>query len=148
MDRFLRIPLGYTLLYAVCTLVGAAAAPNSDSHDVARGHRWLSATLFGESIGGVFERGISQYPTIDDEVHLVTTQDMQVIYRSVEVERAVTVGQVAAASGIPGSLDLGTTRNKALRSSGLYGFRQVKPISSTTRSNSKTGLSGGTRVGD
>ena len=107
VGSFLRIPLGYTQLYAVCTLVGAAAAPSSDEQHVAPGHRWLSATLFGESIGGVFERGISQYPTIEDEVHLVTSQDMRVIYGSVEVDRAVTVGQVAAASGISGSLDLG-----------------------------------------
>lgn len=104
---FLRIPLGYTQLYAVCTLVGAAAAPRSDESISPPGHRWLSATLFGESIGGVFERGVSQYPTIDDEVHLVTPQDMRVIYGSTKEERAITVGHIAAASGISGSLDLG-----------------------------------------
>ena len=107
VGAFLRIPLGYTQLYAVCTLVGAAAAPASDESNVPPGHRWLSATLFGESISGVFERGVSQYPTIDDEVHLVTPQDMRVIYGSTKEERAITVGHVAAASGISGDLDLG-----------------------------------------
>jgi hypothetical protein len=107
VGAFLRIPLGYTQLYAVCTLVGAAAAPASDESNVPPGHRWLSATLFGESISGVFERGVSQYPTIDDEVHLVTPQDMRVIYGSTKEERAITVGHVAAASGISGNLDLG-----------------------------------------
>lgn len=67
VGAFLRIPLGYTQLYAVCTLVGAAAAPQSEVTASVPGHRWLSATLFGESIGGIFERGVSQYPTIEDE---------------------------------------------------------------------------------
>jgi hypothetical protein len=107
VGAFLRIPLGYTQLYAVCTLVGAAAAPQSQESSAPPGHRWLSATLFGESIGGVFERGVSQYPTIDDEVHLVTPQDMRVIYGSTKEERTITVGHIAAASGISGDLDLG-----------------------------------------
>jgi hypothetical protein len=107
VGAFLRIPLGYTQLYAVCTLVGAAAAPQAEELSAQPGHRWLSATLFGESIGGVFERGVSQYPTIDDEVHLVTPQDMRVIYASTKEERAITVGHIAAASGISGNLDLG-----------------------------------------
>ena len=116
VGAFLRIPLGYTQLYAVCTLVGAAAAPMTDESSVPRGHHWLSATLFGESIGGVFERGVSQYPTIEDEVHLVTPGDMQVIYGSIEVDRTVTVGQVSTSSGISGSLDLGklVTRHSAV----------------------------------
>ncbi len=107
VGAFLRIPLGYTQLYAVCTLVGAAAAPQSEETTSQPGHRWLSATLFGESIGGIFERGVSQYPTIEDEVHLVSPQDMRVIYGSTKEERAITVGHIAATSGISGNLDLG-----------------------------------------
>jgi hypothetical protein len=107
VGAFLRIPLGYTQLYAVCTIVGADAAPQTEVPNARPGYRYLSATLFGESIGGVFERGVSLYPTIDDEVHFVTPQDMRVIYGSVEQERAITVGHIAAASGISGNLDLG-----------------------------------------
>lgn len=116
VGAFLRIPLGYTQLYMVCTLVGAAAAPSSEDSNIKPGHRWLSATLFGESIGGVFERGVSQYPTIEDEVHLVTPQDMRVIYGSTQEERSITVGNIAAASGIAGKLDLGrlVTRHSAV----------------------------------
>ncbi len=116
IGAFLRIPLGYTQLYAVCTLVGAAAAPTREDVGAPPGHRWLSATLFGESIGGAFERGVSQYPTIEDEVHLVTPQDMRVIYGSTEQERAITVGHIAASSGIAGNLDLGrlVTRHTAV----------------------------------
>ena len=116
VGAFLRIPLGYTQLYAVCTLVGAAAAPNADDKPNPSEHRWLAATLFGESIGGVFERGVSQYPTIEDEVHLVTPQDVRVIYGSTKHERAISVGHIAATSGISGNLDLGrlVTRHSAV----------------------------------
>ncbi|MDR4483993.1 MAG: ATP-binding protein [Nitrospirales bacterium] len=116
VGAFIRIPLGYTQLYAVCALVGAAAVAKNDESNTPPGHRWLSATLFGESIGGVFERGVSQYPTIEDEVHLITPQDMRVIYGSTKEERAITVGHIAAASGISGNLDLGrlVTRHSAV----------------------------------
>ncbi|MBU1064491.1 ATP-binding protein, partial [bacterium] len=116
VGAFLRIPLGYTQLYAVCTLVGAAAAPQSKEITSPPGHRWLSATLFGESIGGIFERGVSQYPTIEDEVHLVSPQDMRVIYGSTKEERSITIGHIAASSGISGKLDLGrlVTRHSAV----------------------------------
>lgn len=116
VGAFLRIPLGYTQLYAVCTLIGAAAAPITEVPTAPSGHRWLSATLFGESIGGVFERGVSHYPTIEDEVHLITPYDMKVIYESIQQERAITVGHIAASSGIAGNLDLGrlVTRHTAV----------------------------------
>jgi hypothetical protein len=115
IGAFLRIPLGYTHLYAICTLVGAAAAP-INNENTKPGQRWLSATLFGESIGGVFERGVSQYPTIGDEVHLVTPEDMRVIYASTIEERSINVGHIAATSGISGNLDLGRliTRHSAV----------------------------------
>ncbi|AFM23328.1 ATP-binding protein [Desulfomonile tiedjei] len=107
VGAFLRIPLGYNQLYLVCTLVGAAAAPRTEEPNSSPGHRWLSATLFGESIGGVFDRGVSQYPTIEDEVHLVSPQDMRVIYGSTNEDGVITVGHIAAASGISGDLNLG-----------------------------------------
>lgn len=105
---FLRIPLGYTQLYAVCTLVGSVAAPQSEEGSVQRGHRWMAMALFGESVGDVFQRGVSQYPTIDDEVHLVTEHDMRVIYGSADEDNTITVGNIAAACGIAGRLQLGS----------------------------------------
>lgn len=116
VGAFLKIPLGYTQLFAVCTLVGAAASPRKDEAEDNTGHRYLAATLFGESISQVFERGISQYPTIEDEVHLVSPHDMQVIYSSTKEERSINVGHIASTSGIPGNLDLGrlVTRHTAV----------------------------------
>ena len=89
---FFRVPLGYTNLYAVCTQIGADAAPlgsveagfgaalEADKQLHLSGYRWMTIVLFGEALGGEFERGVGQYPTVGDEVHLVTNDDLKVIY--------------------------------------------------------------------
>src|SRR5438132_379870 len=72
IGAFYRVPLGYTHLYGVCTQVGAAAVPANQITDGRVGQRWMTINLFGEAIGKSFERGVTQYPTVGDEVHLVT----------------------------------------------------------------------------
>src|SRR5712664_3667627 len=84
---FFRVPLGYTNLYAVCTQIGADAAPPGSAEGTfgpaleydlqlhLSGYRWMTIVLFGEALGGEFERGVGQYPTVGDEVHLVTNDD-------------------------------------------------------------------------
>ncbi|MCU1526884.1 MAG: ATPase [Frondihabitans sp.] len=116
VGAFLRIPLGYTQLYGVCTQVGADAIPSAEigadplalERDTDRrlsGFRWLSLALFGEAVGGAFDRGIGQYPTVGDEVHLVTPQDLDVIYaRSQPGDDGITIGRIADSDGIPASL--------------------------------------------
>ena len=107
VGAFIRIPLGYTNLYGVCTQVGAAASPHLAEGTEPGANKWLTAALFGESISGRFERGVSQYPTVGDEVHLVTSEDLEVIYGSLDTSASITVGRLGAASGIAGVLDLG-----------------------------------------
>ena len=116
---FFRIPLGYSNLYAVCTQVGADAAPlmGSPSHPTPdgqddalprlHGYGWMSIVLFGEGIGSAFERGVGQYPTVGDEVHIVTNRDLAALYQSVrESTGTITVGQIASASGIRAELNV------------------------------------------
>jgi uncharacterized protein len=109
---FFRIPLGYLDLYAVCTKVGAAAMPSTlASHDPGEAseadtRRWLSMTLFGESLGRNFQRGVGQYPTVGDEVHLATQADLSVIYGSVAGTDYITVGKIASSPGINGAMHL------------------------------------------
>ena len=116
---FFRVPLGYTNLYAVCTQIGADAAPpgraeqefgavlESDSRPRLSGYRWMTIVLFGEGLGGEFERGVGQYPTVGDEVHLVTNDDLKVIYGwSKEQAGTISVGQIAATSGISADISV------------------------------------------
>ena len=120
IGAFVRIPLGYTSLYAICTQVGADAAPPSalpvvravsldaQAADHLTGYRWMTVVLFGESLGGQFERGVGEYPTVGDEVHLVTTNDLKVIYGAGARTTGATlpVGGIAAAAGIPAEIDV------------------------------------------
>jgi hypothetical protein len=115
---FFRIPVGYTQLYAVCSQVGADAAPPGITgegafleHDSAKdealaGFRWMTIVLFGESMGGRFERGVGQYPTVGDEVHFVTSEYLEVIYGRTPDGGGLAIGNIASTSGIPATLDL------------------------------------------
>ena len=126
---FVRLPLGYTNLYAVCTQIGADAAPPAGSQPIyggeleadsqlrLSGFRWMTIVLFGEGLGNEFERGVSQYPTIGDEVHLVTNGDLKVIYGwSSKKKGTISVGQIAAASGISADISIAglVTRHSAV----------------------------------
>jgi hypothetical protein len=117
IGAFLRVPLGYTQLYGVCTQVGADAAPmpKSDVHVTTlvadevqqlEGFRWLTIALFGESVGGRFDRGVGQYPTVGDAVHLVTPADLETIYGTEQRRDAVTIGRIAGSTGISAQLQL------------------------------------------
>jgi len=116
---FFRVPLGYTNLYAVCTQIGADAAPPGsaersfgaalevDKQLHLSGYRWMTVVLFGETLGGEFERGVGQYPTVGDEVHLVTNDDLKVIYGwSKGKKGTISVGRIAAASGISADISV------------------------------------------
>lgn len=116
---FFRVPLGYANLYAVCTQIGADAAPpgsaeqsfgpalETDTQLRLSGYRWMTIVLFGEGMGSEFERGVGQYPTVGDEVHLVTNDDLKVIYGwSKGKKGTISVGQIAAASGISADISV------------------------------------------
>src|ERR1700683_1821273 len=119
IGAFVRIPLGYTQLYGVCTQVGADAAPGAtrddtglfdsdDQEQLPQGFRWLTLVLFGESVGGYFDRGVGQYPTVGDEVHLVVPTDLETIYRDRGDRDFIEIGRVASSAGIPARLQLST----------------------------------------
>jgi uncharacterized protein len=116
---FFRVPLGYTNLYAVCTQIGADAAPPGSAEGAfgpaleddmqlhLSGYRWMTIVLFGEALGGEFERGVGQYPTVGDEAHLVTNDDLKVIYGWARGKKGtISVGRIAAASGISADISV------------------------------------------
>jgi len=116
---FFRVPMGYTNLYAVCTQIGADAAPpgsgepgfgaalETDEQLHLSGYRWMTIVLLGEALGREFERGVGQYPTVGDEVHLVTNDDLKVIYGWAKGKKGtISVGRIAAASGISADINV------------------------------------------
>jgi hypothetical protein len=117
VGSFVRIPLGFIDLFGVVSQVGAGAVPDKLQDDRPFGNRWMTVQLVGEGQrGGVFQRGISQYPTIDDTVHLVTDKDLERIYGSRQEEEFLEVGRVASAESIPALVDINrlVTRHTAV----------------------------------
>lgn len=117
IGSFIRISIGFTDLFGIVSQVGAGAVPESMIKIEPYGYRWLKVQLVGESIrSGEFIRGISQYPTIGDEVHLVTEQDLIRIYGRPDALNFVRVGNLASAESIPALVDINrlVTRHSAI----------------------------------
>ena len=117
VGSFVRIPLGFVDLYGVVSQVGAGAAPANDLDRQAYGNRWITVQMVGEGQrGGRFERGISQHPTIDDRVHIVTEADLLAIYGSGDPQDFVSVGHLASAESIPALVNINKliTRHSAV----------------------------------
>lgn len=107
VGSFVRIPLGFVDLYGVVSQVGAGAAPKRDEDLHAYGNRWITVQMVGEGQrGGRFERGISQHPTIEDRVHIVTEADLLSIYGSGDPQDFVSVGHLASAESIPALVNI------------------------------------------
>lgn len=116
IGSFLKIPLGYVYLFGIVTQVGADAVPEKLRDEKPLGKRWLTLVLFGECIGNTFERGVSQHPTVDDQVHLVTKDDLAIIYGNVNDDNCVTVGHISVSESLHAWLDLNklVTRHSAI----------------------------------
>jgi DNA helicase HerA-like ATPase len=117
VGSFVRVPLGLVDLFGVVSQVGAGAVPESVAQSEPYGHRWMRIQLVGEGLHkGEFRRGVSEYPTIGDEAHLVTNEDLARIYGASSAEMHVRVGSLASAESIPALLDINKliTRHSAV----------------------------------
>jgi ABC-type dipeptide/oligopeptide/nickel transport system ATPase component len=112
IGSFLKIPLGYANLYGIVTQIGSAAVPEAlketlvNDYENAKNTHWLGLVLVGEQIGKKFERGITQFPTTSDKVHLVTINDLDVIYGGLNDDESITVGNISASESLSAKLDL------------------------------------------
>ncbi len=107
VGSFVRIPIGLVDLFGVVSQVGAGAVPERLAVQEPFGHRWMTVQLAGEGTRhGGFKRGLSQYPTIGDSVHLVTEADLARIYGRPDEPRFLRIGRVASAEGIPALIDV------------------------------------------
>ena len=117
VGSFIRIPIGFMDLFGIVSQVGAGAVPESYANVEPYGRRWLRVQLIGEGQrSGQFQRGISQYPTINDEAHIVTEQDLTRIYGRPDELKYVRVGSVASAESISALVDIDrlVTRHSAV----------------------------------
>lgn len=112
IGSFLKIPLGYAYLYGLITQAGVLAMPESlltaykDNPSIVDGHRWLRMILVGEQIGSSFERGVLQSPTSGDQVHLVTNEDLRIVYGGYNAQSSIIIGNQSASEGLAAQLDM------------------------------------------
>lgn len=138
VGSFVRIPQGYHDLYGVISEVGAQATPETLVDARQRGESWMTVQLVGELVETSFERGISQYPGINDEVHLVTEDDLARIYGGIGVGQVI-IGRLAGAESIPVRIDLDrlVTRHSAVL--GSTGSGKSTTVASLLRSICQSG---------
>lgn len=112
IGSFVRIPLGYANLYGIVTQIGSGAIPDSlkeiyyKDYDSFKNTSWINIVLAGEQVGKRFERGVTQYPTTGDKVHLVTINDLDIIYGGYEESNSITVGNISVSESLDAKIDL------------------------------------------
>ena len=133
VGSFVRVPHGYHDLYGIISEVSANPTPDSLLNPARKGDQWLTVQLVGEIVETSFERGISQYPGINDEAHLVTEDDLAKIYGGVQSNQVV-IGRLAGAESIPVRIDLDAlvTRHSAIL--GSTGSGKSTTVASLLRS--------------
>lgn len=112
IGSFLKIPLGYASLYGLVTQAGVSAMPEAllaayrENPSIVDGHRWLRLVLVGEQIGSTFERGVLQSPTSGDQVHLVTNEDLRIVYGGFGSRSTIEIVSQSASEGLAARLDM------------------------------------------
>ncbi|MDR2131641.1 MAG: ATP-binding protein, partial [Odoribacteraceae bacterium] len=112
IGSFLKIPLGYANLYGLVTNIGADAIPESMRDTTAIEYEkivnagWISLVLVGEQVGNKFERGITQSPTTGDEVHIVTIQDLNIVYGGWDEASSITIGNISVSESLAAKIDI------------------------------------------
>lgn len=118
VGSFVKCPVGFLDLFGVVTQVGASALPQPLGDDPENNGLWMTVQLVGEARrGGRFERGLGQYPTFGDPVHLVTEADLRRVYsREFEPGKSIRIGSIASAESIPAEVGVNrlVTRHSAV----------------------------------
>jgi hypothetical protein len=117
IGSLVRVPLGFVDVFGIVSMVGAAPI-DEDGEELAaiKGKKTLEIQLMGEVVGtGPFQRGLTAYPTLDDEVHVVTDDDLRRIYSPTGFA-PIEIGRHSTSQGLPITVDLDklVTRHAAI----------------------------------
>jgi len=108
IGTFVKFPVGNISIYGIVSAV--SNTPNSATTEETRsydpGSRYLSVQLVGEKIGDEdFQKGVGAYPTINDEVHLVTELDLYDIYAKKDAG-SIELGKHSSSENLSVSADI------------------------------------------
>jgi DNA helicase HerA-like ATPase len=118
IGSFVRFPLGFLNVYGLVSMVGVTESVHPlDPRQRIVAHRTVEVHLVGEAMGGgSFQRGVSQHPSLDDEVHVVTQDDLARIYGVQVGSHPVGIGHHSASESLIANVDLDklVTRHSAI----------------------------------
>lgn len=107
IGTFVKMPIGNITIYGITSSVSNTPS-QFDENEIKQliGSRFLTVQLVGEKIGNSdFEKGIGTYPTINDEVHLVTEKDLFDIYGDKE-EGTIEIGKHSSSDNLSVYVDI------------------------------------------
>lgn len=107
IGTFIKIPIGNITIYGLVSAVSNTPSKNDETGiKQIIGSRFLTIQLVGEKIGdSEFEKGIGTYPTINDEVHLVTEKDLFDIYGQ-KNDSTIEIGKHASSENLSVYVDI------------------------------------------
>ncbi|MGE4274208.1 MAG: ATP-binding protein [Desulfitobacterium sp.] len=107
IGTFIKIPIGNINIYGLVSAVSNTPGKNDDTGiKQIIGSRFLTIQLVGEKIGdSEFEKGIGTYPTINDEIHLVTEKDLLDIYGQ-KNEATIEIGKHSSSENLSVYVDI------------------------------------------
>jgi hypothetical protein len=135
IGSFIKVPLGNLHIFGIVTMVGAnPVSQSNDDFEFPYGKRWLEIQLIGESIGQQeFQRGVSIYPTIDDEIHIVTEEDLRLIHAT-NSPSAIEIGSLASSDSLPAYIDIDKLLSRHSAIIGSTGSGKSNTVTSILRS--------------
>ena len=118
---FVKVVAGNILTFGLVESVSNTPSNINSDTVVNKGSRYLSVQLIGEKVGNKkFEKGIGLYPTINDEVHIVTDEDLFDLYgKTDDTENGLlAIGKHASSDNLDVYLDI---HKLVLRHSAILG---------------------------
>ncbi|MEI7343685.1 ATP-binding protein [Pectobacterium brasiliense] len=132
VGSFVRIPQGYNNLFGIIS-ESSESSKMDEFEDLHSDRRIMRIELVGESTGDSFDRGITQYPSVNDEVNLVLEKDLRIVYGN-SGDNMITIGKLSSSDSIDINIDLDklVTRHSAVL--GSTGSGKSTSIASLLRS--------------
>ncbi|HWI93666.1 MAG TPA: helicase HerA-like domain-containing protein [Flavisolibacter sp.] len=102
IGTFVKFPIGSLTLYGlVCSVSNTPTTIEVNDYEPNYGLRFLQVQLIGEKLGNEsFQKGVGTYPTINDEVHIVTEEDLLSIYGQKEIG-CIEIGKHSSSESLP-----------------------------------------------
>lgn len=119
IGTFVKFPIGSLILYGLVSSVSnTPLSVENVQYEPNYGSRFLQVQLIGEKLGNeIFQKGVGTFPTINDEVHIVTEEDLKLIYGN-KSDGFIEIGKHSSSENLPVYIDI---HNLILRHSAVLG---------------------------